>query len=796
MVDSARRLRPSLSLLTDVLLVLGLLITIALPWGGLFIGPIGYISALSGVAVGAVAAIICTYWRLRIPAGLALFFLLHLLIGGLAGLPMTQGWLSGQPATTIRLLVTTLLSGWKNLLTVEAPVVPKDGLSLVPFIACEIAAFTALVLILRARRPITALLPALALLLLGLLWGSQEAPFALACAVIGAVLAFTVAVRLASVGMGRRDEAIHIEKAPGRKKIPFIASAVILIVISLLSAWGAWNFLPTQNRFALRDHIDPPLDLKEYSSPVVEFRKWTTKDADKAMVEVEGMPADARLRLAALDSYNGTIFGIAETTPGSEFTNVGVEFTEDAPPVDASSTMSVSILAYSGHWIPTGERTYSLRYLSARQQVLGDAVHYSSGLGTILSTQRLVEGDQFQAVVTHHPKVSDTVLAETPIAKVPLPDDTNVPEAISTKARELTEGKTPGFDQVRSIARALSTDGFYSDGSDGLSRPGHRSDRLERFLTDEAMVGDDDQYAPAMALMLRSLGIPSRIAIGFRNDAEAAQTRRFTGDDVHMWVEVPFEGIGWVPFDPTPPEDQTLRTQVPEPKPRPTPEVLQPPEPPEDPAEAPAEEFTETEQEEQNPDNTYPWLIWVLRVGGILALILSPILALAALKALRAWRRRTRGSEETRTVAAWDELIDRARDLGVRIPDGEPRGTQAGAIDSQVWGRNAAHSESDLYRLADSLDKAVFAPEPVQAGTGRETWKQMNAISVAMARAKGWRARLGTYVSLRTLRSRWTRKEPPEKKIGVDAGVPTYATVIPGTTNPMVPGEEGGPASG
>jgi transglutaminase-like putative cysteine protease len=61
-------------------------------------------------------------------------------------------------------------------------------------------------------------------------------------------------------------------------------------------------------------------------------------------------------------------------------------------------------------------------------------------------------------------------------------------------------------------------------------------------------------YAGAMTLMLRYLGIPARVAAGFTNGTYDADERRWTvrDTDAHTWVEVWFNGWGWLPFDPTP----------------------------------------------------------------------------------------------------------------------------------------------------------------------------------------------------------------------------------------------------
>ena len=59
-------------------------------------------------------------------------------------------------------------------------------------------------------------------------------------------------------------------------------------------------------------------------------------------------------------------------------------------------------------------------------------------------------------------------------------------------------------------------------------------------------------YAGAMTLMLRMLGIPSRVAVGFTSGKLEEGAWVVTDHEAHAWVEVWFAGQGWVPFDPTP----------------------------------------------------------------------------------------------------------------------------------------------------------------------------------------------------------------------------------------------------
>jgi transglutaminase-like putative cysteine protease len=70
----------------------------------------------------------------------------------------------------------------------------------------------------------------------------------------------------------------------------------------------------------------------------------------------------------------------------------------------------------------------------------------------------------------------------------------------------------------------------------------------------QTRAGYCQQFAGAMALMLRYLGVPARVAVGFSSGRYDAKHHRWivTDHDAHAWVEAWFRGYGWLPFDPTP----------------------------------------------------------------------------------------------------------------------------------------------------------------------------------------------------------------------------------------------------
>jgi hypothetical protein len=75
---------------------------------------------------------------------------------------------------------------------------------------------------------------------------------------------------------------------------------------------------------------------------------------------------------------------------------------------------------------------------------------------------------------------------------------------------------------------------------------------LVGFVT-RTKAGYCQHFAGAMAAMLRMLGVPARVAVGFASgEKRADNTWVVTDHEAHAWVEVWFHGNGWIPFDPTP----------------------------------------------------------------------------------------------------------------------------------------------------------------------------------------------------------------------------------------------------
>jgi hypothetical protein len=121
---------------------------------------------------------------------------------------------------------------------------------------------------------------------------------------------------------------------------------------------------------------------------------------------------------------------------------------------------------------------------------------------------------------------------------------------ITDLATKLTAGATGPYDRVRRIHEYLTdrSNGFVYSLS---TEPGTSGDDLVDFL--RLKRGYCEQYAGAMAVLVRAAGVPARVALGYTPGTRQRDgTRLITSDDAHAWVEVYFEDLGWVPFDPTP----------------------------------------------------------------------------------------------------------------------------------------------------------------------------------------------------------------------------------------------------
>ncbi len=125
----------------------------------------------------------------------------------------------------------------------------------------------------------------------------------------------------------------------------------------------------------------------------------------------------------------------------------------------------------------------------------------------------------------------------------------NFSARIQALALDITAGQDNPYDKAAAITNYLRTEIQYTP---AISFPKENIDPLEYFLFDVKQ-GFCNYYASSEVLMLRSIGIPARLAVGFAQGEVNLQNTFYTvrERDAHAWPEVYFPNFGWIEFEPT-----------------------------------------------------------------------------------------------------------------------------------------------------------------------------------------------------------------------------------------------------
>jgi len=192
-----------------------------------------------------------------------------------------------------------------------------------------------------------------------------------------------------------------------------------------------------------------------------------------------------------------------------------------------------------------------------------------------------------------------------------------------------------------------------------------------------------------MALVATRLRVPARVVVGARLPADGV----VKGNDVVAWVELRISDGSWrelprssymsfrPPKQDDPPNEPVVLPHEPEPTPEPQPSPSPTPEPEQEPDDS---------QEQASTGTPWRWLLALL--------VPAAVGAVPAYKGLRRSRRRRAARISLRYAGAWQELVDRARDLGLAVQTRRSRPAQALTLDR------------GLLDLARTADAAVFGP--------------------------------------------------------------------------------------
>ena len=428
-------------------------------------------------------------------------------------------------------------------------------------------------------------------------------------------------------------------------------------------------------------------------------------------------------------------------------------------------TATIRVLNHDDRFLPV-----PFSPLSVRLEGGGDeAWRFDPDTGTVYGRDVTSRGRTYTVTATEPRPTAAELAAAGPLApgSVVQQEFTALPlldPRVTDLVTEVTAGAVTPYDRVRAILNFLTDrdNGFVYSLS---TAPGTTGNDLVDFL--QLRRGYCEQYAGAMAVMVRAAGVPARVALGYTPGAKQGDgSRLITSDDAHAWVEVYFQSLGWVPFDPTPiarnravdlpwapragEENTDNRADAPVPT-------------------APSQPLPSAQEDRvpggvptaQSGQSTGD-LLWPVLAGVGIALLAGGLVAAPAVA--RVLQRRRRLAAGT-AGALWDELTATALDAGVRLhPAWTPRqaARELGTALSRP-GRTGPGADAIL-RLARAEESASYGPpageraHPDLAATLRTARRALLASLPRRARLRAlvWPASLVSGAGSRlTAEARW-----------------------------------------
>lgn len=583
----------------------------------------------------------------------------------------------------------------------------------------------------------------------------------------------------------------------------------IIVTISMALALGLCMLIP-QHRLVLRDHYVPPDSLLDRISPLSGIRSYIKDHRDDVILTVTNLPEHTPIRLAVMEHFDGVVWNMSDAPAEDRtiFHRIGdsLHVDEQGTPFQASFIIGEGL---DTTWLPLAGALTSIDF-SERNDARSFLYNASHQAGMLLGGVRQGMTYTVSGIIPETPSKQQVIKAEADAIAQPIAQD--VPDIVSDMATAIAGGKATGGEAAITLADALRQYGWFSHGlaDDYPSPAGHGNYRITMLLGGDVMVGDSEQYASAMALMAREIGLSSRVVMGFRSgektsgisNGTAAQTTRssqsasqstsqsasqstsqstsqptsrttsrttsqtttFTGNDVCAWVEIKLEGLGWVAFDPTPndsntpdtnralasSDSETLVRQAPVPLTNPLRDRLQ------------ASGHSSLNGQDADalssptPHTAFKRILRDIAVYGspvwVMVLLGAAILVCkAALFQLV----KTRGTPRKRVIAGW-QFMQTLSERNTMRPE-HTRTDQAALIGQQTMGMDLRR---DVIQLSQEADYAAFSGHPLSNEQARRYWDDVKLTYTAIMRSKPRLTRLRAAFSLsvmarliRTIRS-------------------------------------------
>ncbi|CAM4194191.1 DUF4129 domain-containing protein [Paenibacillus alkaliterrae] len=287
-----------------------------------------------------------------------------------------------------------------------------------------------------------------------------------------------------------------------------------------------------------------------------------------------------------------------------------------------------------------------------------------------------------------------------------LPD--TLPARVKELAEEVTSEGTNDYDRAKLLEAYLQLNYSYNNKPDESKLTGTSVDFVDRFLF-ELQEGYCDYFSTSMAVMARSLGLPARWVKGFAPGAlpvsaygppeeymgeelnpTGAGTYTVRNSDAHSWVEIYFEGFGWIPFEAT--AGFSFPYSVAEEETEPLPEV-------------------DTDGAEVSSPNAAKGgsngKVWAWSSVSLLAAAAAAWLILRRGQVVAAWRKLRHGSytSNDRIVIETQKLLRICKKRGMERQEHE---TMREAV--LRWSQSQKRLRDDFRAVLDGFERAKYSP--------------------------------------------------------------------------------------
>jgi transglutaminase-like putative cysteine protease len=456
-------------------------------------------------------------------------------VGVLLGSVILGAWIAFEvsplhPRQLFGALGSRFSSGFLDFYSVRTPFDPRVHQDMRGVLLTAIFGFTlALALAVAARRP----MPAVLVVLVGAGWPATlrgpNGAFVLGALILLAALAVMAGLTNRAVPRGVLPAGVGIAL------LAVAASTSAAVAKGGIVAWQRWNFHPGTPSVSVQFVWDAQYSGLHWP------RKRTT------VLEVKAPARSLYWRAAVLDNFTGSRWEESAPLRGDAL----------EPGTTPELEQQVHILAL--------DDTHLVGASVPVRFDAGDAPLVSEVRGIAQLPSGLTHGFRYTAWSEAPQPTPGELQRSRPVYPIELtepgtfldvgPGGTEPPfgrprtplNAVAREAASVTRGARTPY-----AAAAALEDWFRATGRFRYTNS-PPSGSLSDFIL-RTRAGYCQHFAGAMALMLRYVGVPARVAVGF-SSGTYDPTRgvwRVTDHDAHAWVEVWFRGYGWLPFDPTP----------------------------------------------------------------------------------------------------------------------------------------------------------------------------------------------------------------------------------------------------